>query len=74
LKWGIGENAADAKADGRPSLSWFEDASIVRVDDEVDTASVSEELPESGAMADGEISDSRAVGSFSFVNRPIAGR
>jgi hypothetical protein len=67
LRWGIGENTeAD---DG--SLSFVDDAS--KVEDELDTTTVSKELPEV-VLAGGEMSDSRAVGSSSFVNRPIVGR
>jgi len=70
FKWGIGENTgSDALA-----LSWTDAASIARVEDEFDIATVSEELPDKVVLAEGEISDSRAVGSSSFVNRPIVGR
>jgi hypothetical protein len=57
LKWDIGENAADAKADPGPS-SWVDDPSTAVEEDEFDTARVSEEPPERGALVDGEISDS----------------
>lgn len=67
LRWGIGENTEA----GDGSLSLVDDAP--RVEDGLDTTTVSEELPEA-ALADGEMSDSRAVGSSSFVNRPIVGR
>jgi len=67
LRWGIGENAeAD---DG--ALSWM-DESIV--EDELEVITVFKGLPEEVVLVGGEISDSRAVGSSSFVNRPIVGR
>lgn len=44
-----------------------------RVEDELDATTLFKELPEV-VLAGGEMSDSRAVGSSSFVNRPIVGR
>lgn len=68
LRWGIGENT---EPDNGP-LSWIDDVS--RVEGELDTTTVSKELPEEVVLVGGEMSDSRAVGSSSFVNRPIVGR
>lgn len=47
---------------------------VSRVEGELDTTTVSKELPEEVVLVGGEMSDSRAVGSSSFVNRPIVGR
>ena len=50
LKWGIGENA-----ESDDGASWLDTASIMRVEDEVDTSMVSEELPEMIFLANGEM-------------------
>jgi hypothetical protein len=44
------------------------------VEDELEVITVFKGLPEEVVLVGGEISDSRAVGSSSFVNRPIVGR